>query len=423
MRRGTWEDLKILFYNHTGQVSGAERVLLLILSRISREHFDPLLLCPAEGELQQQAEAVGVACENVSELKARFTWRINRLVGYLVSFLSVIRSVRRQLRSRRPELIHANSIRAGLVISTAALGLGIPIVWHVHDLLPRHPFSTIIRVFVLLFPPFRIAAVSHVAAERFRGQLLRTFPDRVGIAVIHNSVSIRQGVETSYEKEICKELRLRNSDALIGIVGNLSAGKGQLELISAFAEVQKRIPKAALLIVGSSLFNRDDGYSERLKLQAKASGVSDRIRFLGQRRDVPAIMRSLDLLVLNSKSEAFPLVALEGLACEVPVLATRVGGVPELITHGETGWLIPVGDQAQLADAIVSLLEQPRLRERLARNGRRHVETNFTVEKFISSLEMLYAEASASRSAGHAELEFSTTKFSLAIERSESTTN
>jgi L-malate glycosyltransferase len=418
--------LKILFYNHTSEVSGAERVLLLILARLTRERFEPVLVCPAEGELQKQAKAVGVDCESVEQLQARFTWRVDRLLCYLASFISVIGKVRERVIKYQPELIHANSLRAGLVISAATIGLGIPIVWHVHDLLPKHPLSTIIRFFVLLFPPFRIVAVSQVAGDRFRGDMLRLFSRRVTVAVIHNSVDVERLANVKKDKAIRKELRLRNSDPLIGIVGNLSAGKGQLELIAAYAEVLKRIPDAALLIVGSSIFNREEGYPEQLRLQAKTLRVGERVRFLGQRNDVPAILRSLDLLVLNSKSEAFPLVALEGLACEVPVLSTSVGGVPELITHGETGWLIPAGDQHKLVDAIVSLLEQPELRRGLAVNGRQRVEKNFTVNKFITRLEALYSEKSAHRTpAKQAAKEFSaSTGFSLSrIESNQSTTN
>lgn len=401
-------------------------MLLLILARLTRERFEPVLVCPAEGELQKQAKAVGVDCESVEQLQARFTWRVDRLLCYLVSFVSVIGKVRERVIKYQPELIHANSLRAGLVISAATIGLGIPIVWHVHDLLPKHPLSTIIRFFVLLFPPFRIVAVSQVAGDRFRGDMLRLFSHRVTVAVIHNSVDVERLANVKKDKAIRKELRLRNSDPLIGIVGNLSAGKGQLELIAAYAEVLKRIPDAALLIVGSSIFNREEGYPEQLRLQAKTLRVGERVRFLGQRNDVPAILRSLDLLVLNSKSEAFPLVALEGLACEVPVLSTSVGGVPELITHGETGWLIPAGDQHKLVDAIVSLLEQPELRRGLAVNGRQRVEKNFTVNKFMTRLEALYSETSARRSpAKQAAKEFSaSTGFSLSrIESNQSTTN
>jgi glycosyltransferase involved in cell wall biosynthesis len=295
---------------------------------------------------------------------------------------------------RKPSLIHANSVRAGLVISVATLGLRIPVIWHVHDLLRRHPLSTFIRLFVLVLPPDQIIVVARAASKRFRGDLLRWFSGRVQIAVIHNSVdSEKLGIAFADRVKFRKELRLRCADTLIGIVGNLSPGKGQLELLTAFADVLKKVPNAALLIIGAAIFNRDEGYPERLSRQARALGVSARVRFLGQRGDVPSIMRSLDLLVLNSKSEACPLTALEGLACGVPVLSTAVGGVPELITHGENGWLIPAGNPSKLTDAIVSLLAQPDLRARLRTNGQQHVAENFTVNKFMARVETLWTAA------------------------------
>ena len=117
--------MKILFYNHTGQVSGAERVLLLILANLNRTRFEPVLLSP-KGELRNNATAAGVRCENVSQLQARFTWRPQLLLQYLASFIFVIREVRARVRACGPELIHANSIRAGLVVSVATVGLRVP---------------------------------------------------------------------------------------------------------------------------------------------------------------------------------------------------------------------------------------------------------------------------------------------------------
>jgi glycosyltransferase involved in cell wall biosynthesis len=408
--------MKVLFYNHTGHASGAERVLLLILARLDRDRFQPLLLCPAEGQLQKEAKALGVRCETVNHLQARFTWRANLLFQYLASFVSVMRQVRARVIKCEPELIHANSIRAGLVISAATIGLGVPIIWHVHDLLPRHPFSSLIRFFVLLLPPVRMVVVSKVAEDKLRGSLLRWFSKRISVSVVHNAIDLEKLGTTRHESNaLHKELRLRAGDPLIGIVGNLSPVKGQLELITAFAEVLKQIPNAALLIVGSAIFNRGEGYQEKLVTQAKALGIGNRVRFLGQRSDVLAIMRSLDLLVLNSTSEAFPLTVLEALACGAPLLSTAVGGVPELITDGTHGSLIPAGDQSKLTKAIVSLIEQPELRARLATNGRRHVQANFAVEKFMTRLETIYAETSVRHSKGRAAASRSIDDFSRAL--------
>jgi len=387
--------VKILFYNHTNQVSGAEQVLLLLLAKLRRDQFETILLSPGEGKLQSNARAVGVRCETVDPLLARFTWKPRILLRYLASFFSVVRQVRARVKDSSPELIHANSIRAGLVMSTATIGLRIPIVWHIHDLLPKHPLSTLIRCLVLLRPPVRIVAVSQASADSFCGDFLRRFPNRIAVTVIHNAVPSPALAPQTRSGALRKEIRVRAADPLIGIVGNLTPGKGQFELIHAFQNVLKRIPNAALLIIGSDIFNSAEGYRSRLLAAARSLGILDRVKFLGQQDDVPAIMRSLDLLVLNSKSEACPLVVLEGLASGVPVVSTAVGGVPELITHGENGWLVPAGDQQEMADAIVSLIQQPRLRATLAENGRRHVESNFTVEKFMEQWEAVYAEPDA----------------------------
>jgi len=191
---------------------------------------------------------------------------------------------------------------------------------------------------------------------------------------------------------IRKELRLRNNDRLVGIVGNLSPVEGQLELIRAFAKARTRIPNLALLVVASALFSRGDGYQKQLSAEVRALGLDHCVRFLGQRNDVPAIMGALDLLVINSRSEAFPLVALEGMAAGVPVLATAVGGLPELIKHEQNGWLVPFGDEERLIDGVASLLERRDLTAQLATEARQHVTRNFPVHKFMNRIEAVYTE-------------------------------
>ncbi len=150
-----------------------------------------------------------------------------------------------------------------------------------------------------------------------------------------------------------------------------------------------------MLIVGSALFNRSDGYQKQLAAEVRILGLEPYVRFLGQRNDVAAIMGALDLLVMNSRSEAFPLVALEGMAAGVPVLATAVGGLPELITHEKNGWLVPFGDEEKLVDGITTILERADLSTGFAMYARQHVTRNFPVHKFISRLEAIYTEAAA----------------------------
>ncbi|HMJ27023.1 MAG TPA: glycosyltransferase family 4 protein, partial [Pyrinomonadaceae bacterium] len=239
--------MKILFYNHTGQVSGAERVLLMTLAALDSS-IESVVLCPVDGQLIQLIDELGIRTAGLNPLAARFTWRPDRLIRYFASFARVIRMARVEVVRETPDLIHANSIRAGLVMSAATAGLGIPIVWHAHDLLPRHPLSTAIRLFALASRRNRIIAVSQAVSDCFRGVLLRWFPRRVPVTKIHNAVDPeRFQPDLENRQELRRALGIKESQLLVGTVGQLTPRKGQLEVIEAFTEVAREIPDAVLL--------------------------------------------------------------------------------------------------------------------------------------------------------------------------------
>src|SRR5437660_6800713 len=114
--------MKILFYNHTGTVSGAERVLMMILGGLDRESYESVVVCPPASTMMKLANSAKVQTRGLEQLEARFTWRFDRVFKYLASFASVIGQARQIIKEERPDLIHANSIRAGLVMSVATIG-------------------------------------------------------------------------------------------------------------------------------------------------------------------------------------------------------------------------------------------------------------------------------------------------------------
>ena len=381
--------MKILFYNHTGQVSGAERMLLMILSELGRDRFDSHVVCPEQGPLQEMLKELGVPLESVAGLDARFTWRVDILARYCKSFFGVIRQLRRLVVDINPDLLHANSIRSGLVATAATVGLGTRVVWHLHDLLPRHPLSTAIRIFALLSKRTQMIAVSEAVSRNFRGRFSRMLKARV--TVILNSIDLDKfQSDATARRRIGRELRFRATDMAIGIVGQITSRKGQLELLRAFAGALTKAPDSVLLIVGAPMFNRDHEYLELLKRTTAELGIGKKVRILGARSDVGAIMRTLDLLVVNSSAEPFGLVIPEAMACGTPVLATAVDGIPEIITHGENGWLIPAHDKAALTEAILQLQRRPELRERLAERAEQHVAARFSIGRYMTDLLNFY---------------------------------
>ena len=346
--------MKILFYNHTGQVSGAERLLLMILARIDRDGFDPIVVCPEQDSLSNMVSKLGVPVKTVAGLEARFTWRVDHLARYCKSFLQVIRQLRGRVTTIKPDLIHANSIRAGLVATAATFGLGTRVVWHLHDLLPRHPLSTLIRLFAFFSSRTRMIAVSEAVASNFCGRFSRGMKKRIG--VILNAIDLDNfRPDPTARRRIRMELRVPEADPLIGIVGQITPRKGQLELLRAFGQALTKIPQAVLLLAGAPLFNRDHEYLDAIERTAGELGIRDKVRMLGARTDIGAIMQALDVLVVNSNVEPFGLVILEAMACGTPVIAAAVDGIPEIIEHEKNGWLVPPRDEGVLTEAIIHL--------------------------------------------------------------------
>jgi glycosyltransferase involved in cell wall biosynthesis len=383
--------MKILFVNHTGIVSGAERVLLTILDHLDRERFEPTVSCPLGSDLANLVRERNVPVVATPDLQARFTWNPIRMVQYFRSYLDAIREFRRAPFLKAATLIHANSVRAGLVASFATTGTGMPVIWHLHDMMKPHPFSTTIRWVALFAPTVSVLAVSHAAAKQFRGSLLRFTGNRPFIQVLHNSIdSERFRPDPAGRRSVRQALGLTDAQFTAAIVGQLTPRKGQLETIEAMSDVVKNVPGAVLLVVGAPLFNDDQRYLARLQSAVAQLGLRGKVFFLGQRSDINALLAATDAVVINSHREPFGLIVLEALAAVKPVVAAAVDGVVEVVEDGVTGLLVPPGNRKALASALIRLAGDRQLRESLAVCGRAAIEKNFTCERYIQSLEAFY---------------------------------
>ncbi|HEX8288571.1 MAG TPA: glycosyltransferase family 4 protein [Pyrinomonadaceae bacterium] len=388
--------MKILFYNHQGKVSGAERVILLVLKRLNRSFFEPLMVCPATDSMADETRRLGVPCRTVNEFEARFTVRPDKLMRYFFSFVRTIKELRAEISGAKPDVIHANSIRSGLVATAASIGTKVPVIWHLHDELGTHPISTFIRVFAACFNRTRLMPVSEATGKSFRGRFLRLFGKHLDERVIHNGIELEEfKFNAANRSRIREDLGLGDKEFVFGIVGQITPRKGQLELLQTFARIQTEIP-SKLLIVGAPMFNRDELYFQKLKQTVKDLGIENRVVFLGARNDVAAILQSLDALVINSRSEALVLVALEAMACRTPIIATDTGGTKEIITHKKTGWLVRFGDERALAEALVEFGKNPELRRSFAEEGERVAVDRFDAKHFISQVEEFYKQCATS---------------------------
>jgi glycosyltransferase involved in cell wall biosynthesis len=209
-------------------------------------------------------------------------------------------------------------------------------------------------------------------------------------SVIHSGVDLHRfskGAKQRAKKR--KELGISPYSLLVGYVGWLIPIKGVTYLVSAMAKVAEKYPKSLLVLVGKG----DDKGEEEIKLkeQAERAGLEDKVHFLGWRSDVDEIMGCFDIFVLPSLNEGMGRVLVEAMAAGLPIVASRVGGIPDLVKHGKNGLLVPPADASALENDISVLLEDKEKRKRMGEAGKKMCGP-YSAEAMVEQIDDLYTE-------------------------------
>ncbi|MEI6084870.1 MAG: glycosyltransferase [Verrucomicrobiota bacterium] len=349
-------------------VGGAERQLVALAPRFNRSRWNvTVAYFHGSGHLRPELEEDGIA---VTKLDSRHKGDLGALVRLV-----------RLLREQRIDILHTHLIQADLLGLLAAQLTRVPVTIstkHSVDYFTRQG-RWLTKVDTFANRHFtRLVAVS----ESVKNHYIKTqhLPP-AKIEVIYNGIDIA-GLECA--PPISRtELGVAPDTKIICAVGTLSERKGQSFLLEAWPTVLTRHPSSVLVFVG------DGPLQASLEATAKSAGLHDSVRFLGRRSDVPAILHAADLFVLPSQTEGFGLAMVEAMAASVPVIATTVGGVPELARHEHEALLISPRNAPALAGAINTLLDDPGRATALATAARQRVE-QFSIQHTVRRLESCY---------------------------------
>lgn len=293
-------------------------------------------------------------------------------------------------QANRFDLIHTHKYKDNLVGSIAAGYCGIPhLVRTIHGL--AEPFRGLEAMKMRLYDAADDLAI-RAKADRVvavSGEIAKILQARYGehlVAHIYNGVRLGGICPQKTPKEVRSLLRVSDSVRLIGVVGRLTAVKGHQHFLEALVKMNRRASDIHGVIVG------DGPLRESLQSQAHALGLADRVHFVGHRDDTYDFMRALDVFVLPSLHEGIPMVLLEAMALTRPIVASRIGGIPEVVHDGVHGLLVPVGDAGALADACLRHLTDGELAARCAAAARSRVEQHFSSEAMADHMCRLYAE-------------------------------
>jgi glycosyltransferase involved in cell wall biosynthesis len=362
----------VVHYVDSNTYGGCETVILQLLSGLDRSAWRPVLFHHESAgidRLLSEAARLGVACRAVPRITNR------NLPGALFRFAGELKRVRASVLH-----LHLNWPLGCRYATTAALFAGVPTV-----VATTHLCSSVSDVrFAALRQRLRSAIVDRYIAvsNAMTGCLRKTIgiPDSK-ISVIQNGIDI-----AAFQRDADPALRAAltggTSRPVVFMPARLHAGKGHRFLLEAAVQ----IPDAIFVLAG------DGDERDRLVERARELQVADRVRFLGDRQDVPALLACCDLFVLPSLYEGLPMSILEAMAAARPVVATSVGGIGEVVTHEVNGLLVPPSDSDALAAAIRRVLSSPQLAERLGRAGRASVIEKFSSDAMVGRTSRLYEE-------------------------------
>jgi glycosyltransferase involved in cell wall biosynthesis len=386
----------VLFVEHTSQVSGGQRSLLDLLEGLDGEVQADLAI-PA-GPLAEMAARRGISPLRIRPAHVSFRPHPVETPRGLGELLLSGRDVWRVARRVDPDVVHANSVRAGLIAMPAAAALRRPLVVHVRDCLPASAAAEAVRR-VLAARADRLLCISRHVAEPFDGAAAYS-----QVRVVDNPIDlVRFDPSTETRRQARAALGYGPNELLVTLVGQITPWKGQREAIRVIDTVRKIVAGVRLLVIGAPKFVgrrvRYDNvaYMRQLKALVRDRGLQRHVSWLAEREDVPRLMRAADVTIVPSWEEPFGRVVVEAMAMGTPVIATSVGGPAEVITSGIDGLLVDPHDHDAWVAALVQLLRSPERRGAIGGSAAQAVRARFGRERHAAQVVGFYRELTQTR--------------------------
>jgi glycosyltransferase involved in cell wall biosynthesis len=371
---GPRDKLNILHVFATLPIGGAEEHLRTVLLNMDAEKFKPLICTIGEpGAIGDEIASLGFPVVSLGRMKKK-SW--DRLI---------VKDLRAIIRERKIDLVHAQLYHANMYGRVAALMERVPAIITEHNVYEKYKYKRRLVNRFLGKKTSRVIAVSKPVRDYI---IKRDSLDPAKVEVIYNGIECERFSRPSpAERERARRgLGLGPDIVAVGMISRLARQKGHVFMLRALGEAKKQAPGIKLIVAG------DGPLRDELAGEAKRLGLMGDVVFLGARRDVPAILKALDIYAMPSLWEGHPMALLEAMSTGLPVVASRVGGVPDVVEDGVNGILIVPEDAFALASRMVELAKNPELRERLGKEAGVLVGERFSAKAMVERMERLYVE-------------------------------
>jgi len=378
------EPIGVLYINEVSWVGGAEGAMLDLVTNLDRSRFVPAAVCPSDGEFPRLLRDRGVP----TYIVPFYGLRARNPLRYLETIARLCALVRRH----RARLVHVNQqYFAGYGVAVAKL-CRVPVVVHLRGV---ESDESLARLAPWMARADRLICVSEAVRSRLMEFAARRLNPAGARRIENASIVIYDGLRLLGrpidKQEARRRLGIASRGSVVGIVGQVVPEKGVREFVDAAAVVLSRRDNVHFVVVGADT-NPDRDFAGELARYVERLGIGDNFTFTGFRADAAELLPALDVSVLASWQDAFPRVVLESLAAGVPVVATRVGGVPEIVEDGVSGILVPPRDVTSLAQGILQVLNMSADHYACLADNAKTRAAHFSIAKHVRRIVALYDE-------------------------------
>lgn len=362
--------MNILYMLHSLDMGGAQKITVETAIGMKHKGHNVYVGAP-RGELESDLQREGISYFEIDIDPAKKT---------IITFAFLFFRILCVTLKYKIDIIHTIHRWANFISFFVCVLLNRKLVWTDHNILIGKKLLTVYKD--------RIISVSNAGKRHLIGYF--HIPEEK-IAVIYNAVNPL--VMAGHNEISCflNEIGLKSGEKIVCSIANLTEQKGHQYLLKAIPAVLSKVPNAHFVLVG------DGDLKQSLMDLADELKISKHIHLLGKRRDISIILSASDAVVLSSLWEGFPLVILESFSLGKPVIVTDVGGIKELVTDGETGFIVKPKDCDALADAMIKILSDDEKRKEMGIRGREFVSRNFRYDRMIAGMEEVYKGISDKR--------------------------
>jgi len=365
---------KILYVTSVASHWGSEQSLLILLKHLSKRHYSPFLLT-VSGSLQQELE------QNRIPYKVFLSHTLTR--KHMTEFIRLVCQLAWFIKKNKFALVHSNDIHAAQYTAVAARLARVPSILHIRNIGLEDWFGWKNAAI------FKLATKTIAISQETKTSLLKVGVSPSKIELIPNAVDLDRFNEAVSGEVFRQEVGATNAEFLIGVVGRIVPHKGQDFFIQSIPDILDLFPNSRFVIIGADT-TVDNHFSNSLQNLITQFDLKTKVHFSGFKEDVPEVMKALDILVVPSLCESFGRVLIEAMATKTPVVATTVGGIPDIVEDEINGMLVPVKDPKAISQAVIRLLSDEELYQAISKNGRMKVEKSFSLPTHVSKIEKLY---------------------------------